>query len=44
MLREGDLIGAEPEASAYIRVATERYLILTTHEWNDRIIERLRRR
>jgi hypothetical protein len=42
MLREADLIGRGTETEAYMRVATLRYLILRTHEWDDEVIERLR--
>jgi len=43
MLRAADLIGSGTEAEAYQRVARERYRLIRTHEWNDDIIERLRR-
>lgn len=43
MLREAELIGAErTETEAYLRVASERYRLLRTHEWNDEIIARLK--
>jgi hypothetical protein len=42
MLREADLIGRGTETEAYMRVATLRYLLLRTHEWDDEVIERLR--
>jgi hypothetical protein len=42
MLREADLIGRGTETAAYMRVATLRYLLLRTHEWDDEVIERLR--
>jgi hypothetical protein len=42
MLREADLLGSGTETEAYIRIATLRYLILRTHEWDDAVIERLR--
>ncbi len=35
--------GAGPEAEAYQRVAREKYRLMRTHEWNDEIIDRLRR-
>jgi hypothetical protein len=44
MLRAADLIGSRTEAEAYMRVAAERYRLIMTHEWNDEIIERLRRK
>ena len=43
MLREAELIGHESETEAYMRVASERYLLLRTHVWDDAVIERLRR-
>jgi hypothetical protein len=42
MLREADLVGSGTETEAYMRVATLRYLLLRTHEWDDDVIERLR--
>ncbi|HEX3812315.1 MAG TPA: chromosome partitioning protein ParB [Mycobacteriales bacterium] len=42
MLREADLIGARTDAEAYLRVASERYRLMRTHEWNDEVIARLR--
>lgn len=41
-LREADLIGDDTETEAYIRVATERYMLLRTHVWDEAVIERLR--
>jgi hypothetical protein len=43
MMRAADLIGSRTEAEAYMRVAGERYRLILTHDWNDEIIERLRR-
>jgi hypothetical protein len=43
MLRSAELIGCRTEAEAYLRVARERYRLMRTHEWNDEVIERLRR-
>jgi hypothetical protein len=43
MLREAGLLGRGTETEAYMRVATLRYLLLRTHEWDDEVIERLRR-
>jgi hypothetical protein len=43
MLREADLIGDGTDADAYMRVASERYRLMRTHDWNDEVIERLRR-
>ena len=42
MMREEDLIGDGTETDSYLRVASERYRLLRTHEWNDEVIERLR--
>jgi hypothetical protein len=42
-LRTADLIGSRTEAEAYMRVAAERYRLILTHDWNDEVIERLRR-
>jgi hypothetical protein len=43
MLRAADLVGDRTEAEAYQRVASERYRLIRTHEWNDEVIERLRK-
>jgi hypothetical protein len=43
MLRAAGLVGSRSEAEAYMRVATERYRLIMTHDWNDEVIERLRR-
>ena len=43
MLREAGLTGKGTETEAYMQVATLRYLLLSTHEWDDEVIERLRR-
>ena len=43
LLREADLIGRATETEAYMRVATLRYLVLRTHEWDDAIVEAIRR-
>ena len=42
-LREAGLVGSGTDAEAYMRVTAERYLLLRTHEWDDEIIDRLRR-
>ena len=44
IMRAADLIGSRTEAEAYMRVAAERYRLIRTHEWNEEIIERLRRK
>jgi hypothetical protein len=44
MLKAGGLIDSgETETDAYLRVATDRYLLLRTHEWSDEVLDRLRR-
>jgi hypothetical protein len=43
MLREADLVRRGTETEAYMRVSHLRYLILRTHEWDDRVIEAVRR-
>jgi hypothetical protein len=43
MMRAADLIGSRTEAEAYLRVAAERYRLIKIHQWNDEVIERLRR-
>jgi hypothetical protein len=43
MLREADLIGKGTDADAYMRVSSERYRLMRTHEWSDEVIDRLRR-
>jgi hypothetical protein len=43
MLREADLIRHGTETEAYMRVAHLRYLLLRTHEWDDDVIEAVRR-
>ncbi len=43
MLRDADLVSeVATEAEAYIRVVSLRYLLLRTHAWDERVIERLR--
>jgi hypothetical protein len=43
MLREAELVRRATETEAYMRVAHLRYLILRTHEWDDHVIEAVRR-
>ena len=43
MLREAELIRRGSETEAYTRVAHLRYLILRTHNWDDEVIEAVRR-
>jgi len=42
MLRQADLIGLGTDAEAYLRVASERYRLILSHEWSDEVIQRLR--
>jgi hypothetical protein len=42
MLKEADLIGSSTDAEAYLRLTSERYRLILTHEWNDDVIRRLR--
>jgi hypothetical protein len=41
-LHEADLVGADTEAEAYLRVTSDRYRLIRTHRWDDDVIERLR--
>jgi hypothetical protein len=43
MLCAADLIGSCTDAEAYLGIARERYRLMRTHEWNDEVIEELRR-
>jgi hypothetical protein len=43
MLLEADLVRRATETEAYMRVSHLRYLILRTHEWDDTVIEAIRR-
>jgi hypothetical protein len=40
-LREAALVGDDTDAEAYMRVMGERYFLLRTHYWDERVIERL---
>jgi hypothetical protein len=44
MLHAAGLVGAATDAEAYLGVARERYRLMRTHEWNDEVIDELRRR
>jgi hypothetical protein len=44
LLREADLLGSGTETEAYMHVATERYRLLRTHEWNQDVVRRLARK
>jgi hypothetical protein len=44
MLRDGELSApGETETDAYMRVAGDRYRVLRTHDWNDEVLDELRR-
>ena len=43
MLHAADLVGGCTDAEAYLGIARERYRLMRTHEWNDEVIEELRR-
>jgi hypothetical protein len=44
LLRAGDLVERdETETEAYMRVASDRYRVLRTHEWSDEVLEQLQR-
>ena len=42
MLREAGVAGKAQETDAYVAAVTLRYMLLTTHEWDDEILERVR--
>ena len=42
-LREAGLVGSGTDAEAYMRVTAERYLLLRTHDWDEGVIDRLRK-
>ena len=43
LLREADLIGRGTETEAYMRISHLRYLVLRTHDWNDAVVDAIRR-
>jgi hypothetical protein len=43
MLSEADMIADGTETDAYLRASAQRYRLMRTHDWNDAVIERLRR-
>jgi hypothetical protein len=43
MLHTADLVGRGTDAEAYMGIARERYRLMRTHEWNDAVIEELKR-
>ncbi|MEE2034314.1 chromosome partitioning protein ParB [Rhodococcus chondri] len=44
MVRAAGMLASRTDAEAYLWVAHERYRLVRRHEWNDEIIDRLRRR
>lgn len=42
-LRESDLVRGGTETESYMRVTRDRYRLLRTHDWDDTVIDRLRR-
>ena len=44
MLRDAGLIGPGTETDSYLRLSAERYRLMRTHQWNDQVLDRLRRR
>jgi hypothetical protein len=42
MIKQADLLGSGTPTEAYMRIASERYRLMRTHEWNDEVIRRLR--
>jgi hypothetical protein len=42
MLADADLLGSGTQTEAYMRIASERYRLMRTHEWSDEVIRRLR--
>jgi hypothetical protein len=44
MIREAGLAEGLPDVEAYMRIASDRYRLLRTHEWSDEILGRLRER
>ena len=44
MLHDANLVGSCTDAEAYLVIAGERYRLMRTHEWNDEVIEELRRK
>lgn len=43
MIEQAELLGSGTQTEAYMRIARERYRLMRTHEWNDEVINRLRR-
>jgi hypothetical protein len=40
-LHEAGMVGEETETETYMRVVGERYLLMRTHKWDERVLERL---
>ena len=43
MLHAANLVGGCTDAEAYMGIARERYRLMRTHEWNNAVIEGLKR-
>jgi hypothetical protein len=41
MLRDADLIGDRTETEAYMHIAAERYRLLRTHNWSDKVLRQV---
>jgi hypothetical protein len=41
MLRDADLIGDRTETEAYMHIAEERYRLLRTHNWSDKVLRQV---
>jgi hypothetical protein len=41
MLHDADLIGAQTETEAYMRVSAERYRLMRTHRWDEEVLRHL---
>jgi hypothetical protein len=43
-LRDADMLAGGTETERYMRVTCDRYRLLRTHDWDERVLEELRRR
>ena len=44
-LSEAEMLGEEEtETEAYLRIVGERYLLTRSHQWDESVLERLKRR
>jgi hypothetical protein len=43
-IRDAGLLGGETETEAYMRVVSERYFLMRTHDWDEGVLERVARR